>query len=94
MKFKLLTVTVLSVLSVFTGTVNAQNENNKDLVKDKTITMQLIDNSLEQQSLEFAKIQFESDIKTMLTGQPFEYKRSFFARNAEPSRSDKSLSEE
>ena len=94
MKFKLLTVTVLSVLSVFTGTVNAQNENNKDLVKDKTITMQLIDNSLEQQSLEFAKIQFESDIKTMLAGKPFEYKRSFFARNSEQSRSDKTLSEE
>ena len=94
MKLKLLAVTVLSVLSVFTGTVNAQNDVNKDLVKDKTITMQLIDNSLEQQSLEFAKIQFESDIKTMLVGQPFEYKRSFFARNTEQSRSDKSMSEE
>jgi hypothetical protein len=30
----------------------------------------------------------------MLAGKPFEYKRSFFARNSEQSRSDKTLSEE
>jgi hypothetical protein len=50
MKATSFTVAIIATL-VFTGTVNAQNIKNTELVKDKTIVKQIIEDSFNQEAL-------------------------------------------
>jgi hypothetical protein len=50
MKATSFTIAIFATL-VFTGTVNAQNVKNTELVKDKTIVKQIIEDSFNQEAL-------------------------------------------
>jgi len=80
MKLKNKSIFLILTLTVFTGTVNATMNASTDLVTDKAITMQFIQDAFEQDSLFIDKADFENDIKALLAEKPYLPKTSFFAR--------------
>ena len=81
MKFKNTPIFAVLALTVFTGTVNAKNNTNMDLVTDKAITMALIKESFAHDNLTIDKADFENDVKALLAQKPYMPKTRLFARN-------------
>jgi len=81
MKFINTPILTLLAMTVFTGTVNAKNETNMDLVTDKATTMALIQESLAKNKLTIEKADFSNEVKELLAQKPYMPKPRFFARN-------------
>lgn len=82
MKLKNKSILLILALTVFTGTVNATTNATADLVTDKAITMQLINESFSQESLVIDKADFEDDVKILLAQKPYTPKPRFLARSS------------